>query len=82
MDADKSWHKSGNLATGELFTFNTINIIYRWHYQFCEWGPSSPLSEICGQTSNISHTLKGNKAVYHSDVFGASPAPTTSLSLI
>ena len=33
------------------------------------------------QTSNISHTLVGNKIVYHSDVVGAAPvgpAPTTS----
>ena len=33
------------------------------------------------QTSNISHTLLGNKIVYHSDVVGATPvgtAPTTS----
>ena len=33
------------------------------------------------QTSNISHTLEGNKIVDHSDVVGASPvgaAPTTS----
>ena len=33
------------------------------------------------QTSNISHTLVGNKIVDHSDVVGASPvgaAPTTS----
>ena len=35
----------------------------------------------CHQTSNISHTLVGNKIVYHSDVVGAVPvgaAPTTS----
>ena len=33
------------------------------------------------KTSNISHTLEGNKIVDHSDVVGASPvgaAPTTS----
>ena len=35
----------------------------------------------CRKTSNISHTLVGNKIVDHSDVVGASPAgaaPTTS----
>ena len=30
------------------------------------------------QTSNISHNLVGNKIVDHCDLFGASPAPTTS----
>ena len=37
--------------------------------------------EYYRQTSNISHTLLGNKIVDHSDVVGASPvgaAPTTS----
>ena len=39
-------------------------------------------TSIYRQTSNISHTLVGNKIVDHSDVVGASPvgtAPTTSL---
>ena len=39
------------------------------------------LYDICHQTSNISHTLPGNKIVDHSDVVGASPvgaAPTSS----
>ena len=37
--------------------------------------------DTCHQTSNIIHTLIGNKIVDHSDVVGASPvgaAPTTS----
>ena len=37
--------------------------------------------ETYRQVSNISHTLVGNKIVYHSDVVGTSPvgaAPTTS----
>ena len=36
---------------------------------------------LYSQTSDISHTLAGNKIVDHSDVVGASPigaAPTTS----
>ena len=39
------------------------------------------LSNVYHQTSNISHTLMGNKIADHLDVAGASPvgaAPTTS----
>ena len=49
-----------------------------------DWAPVSLLwltKPIYHQISNISHTLVGNKIVYHSDVVGASPvgaAPTTS----
>ena len=38
-------------------------------------------NDIYRKTSNISHTLEGNKIVDHSDVVGASPvgaAPTES----
>ena len=41
----------------------------------------NPIPQKVSQTSNIRHTLKGNKIVDHSDVIGASPlgaAPTTS----
>ena len=43
--------------------------------------PWPNLIMIYRKTSNISHTLVGNKIVDHSDVAGASPvgaAPTTS----
>ena len=43
--------------------------------------PEPMVTEIYCQTSNIRHTLVGNKIADHSDVVGASPvgaAPTTS----
>ena len=47
----------------------------------CQEGSDDILPMIYCETSNISHTLVGNKFVDHSDVAGASPvgaAPTTS----
>ena len=54
------------------------------HEYFFSWMKKSTAEEllmIYPQTSNISHSLVGNKIVDHSDVVGASPvgaAPTTS----
>ena len=51
-----------------ITVWNDEMILLQWKKYYC-------------QTSNISHTLVGNKLVDHSDVVGASPvgfAPTTS----
>ena len=48
---------------------------------YCQELMENPTSHTYRKTSNISHTLVGNKIVDHSDVVGASPvgaAPTTS----
>ena len=51
-------------------------ILYHWHHQLMNM-----VWDNYRKTSNIRHTLGGNKIVDHSDVVGASnvsPAPTTS----
>ena len=59
--------------------------IYKWQndiYNKSElrWKNHYTMGPTSSQTSNISHTLAGNKIVDHSDVVGESPigtAPTT-----
>ena len=49
---------------------------YIWTFKICRYEEKN-----YRKTSNISHTLVGNKIVDHSDVVGASPVgatPTTS----
>ena len=80
---------------GKIYTRKTLTMHKLWTYfkgdkalckpVFYLWLDTVPADEnvyyICRQTSNIRHTLVGNKIVDHSDVVGASfvgAAPTTS----
>ena len=73
------WYDLDTYVRNELFDGYEMNMCMSVTYKQCL---CNQIREKHRQTSNISHTLVGNKIADHSDVVGASPVgPTSSFSI-